>query len=253
MDIKVVRGMIIEFLGVYMLCFMGGFAVNRFVATNHNVELLVNVAWAHVATIFFMICVGGPISGAQYHPGISIALIFTGDQKPLQGILFIVSQLIGSIAAGLSVILMRPKHFEANTGYPQMNAKDITVGQCFGLEFIATFFLAFGVFIGIRTKQSEKVIGAFVASTLTAAINGIGPATGASLNPARNFGPELVSGHFGQIEGWWVYYTACLFAPIVAALLVNYVIYPDGAEEVEVADTQDMKTSIEHSEDYGKV
>jgi len=242
-----------EFMGVFMLCFMGGFALNRISEGKFNeVVKLINVGWAHVGSIFVMINLAGPISGAQFHPGISIGLLAIGEQDAIQTILFIIAQIFGSLAGGLCVGTMQPEesdHWFKNYGYPTLSP-EISLAKGFSYEFFATFFLAFSVFIGVRSQQNEKTIATYVAAVLLASICAIGPATGASLNPARNIGPELLSGDFAQVKGWWIYYTACLFAPVIAAFLVKFVIYPD-AEVAKLK--EETRPNIEHSADYGKV
>ena len=86
--------------------------------------------------------------------------------------------------------------------------------ESFYLEFGLTFFLMLGVLLVSMGKSRE----AWLAPLLLGTIVGLeayfaGPICGASMNPARSFGPALVSGHF---EHLWLY----IAAPIGAAVLI---------------------------------
>lgn len=224
------KEILMEFLGVYVLCLNGGLSVFK-ISEQSPIQAgpmrLINIAFSHGIALFLMICFAGPISGAQFHPGISLTLALTQDQSIIKSIVFILSQIAGSVTAGVSIYFLKPSSFKGeNLGYPVLS-DDVSVTQGFFYEFIATFILVFGVYVGIRTKQSEKIIGVWVACALMMAINSIGPMTGASLNPARTIGPAIAS--YGSISqrGAWIYYVAPTLAAMVAGLSVKYVFYDD--------------------------
>lgn len=224
------KEILVEFLGVFVLCFNGGFSVYRITEqtpiTNGPMRLI-NIAFSHGIALFLMICFGGPISGGQYHPGISLALAITQDQNILQSGIYILAQIAGSISAGVCLYFLKPSTFKGeNLGYPVL-ANDVTITQGFFYEFIATFILVFGVYVGIRTNQNEKIIGIWVACSLMMAINSIGPMTGASLNPARTIGPAIASYGWVTQRGAWIYYVAPTLAAVLAGLSVKYVFYDD--------------------------
>jgi glycerol uptake facilitator-like aquaporin len=75
--------------------------------------------------------------------------------------------------------------------------------QAITLEAIATFFLVFVVFGTCVNPEAPKVGGFAVGLTIAADIIAIGPLTGASMNPARSFGPAVAAGVYeGQIVFW---------------------------------------------------
>ncbi len=90
--------------------------------------------------------------------------------------------------------------------------------QAIVLEAIATFFLVFVVFGTAVDPRGPKVGGFAIGLTVTAGILGIGPLTGGSMNPARSFGPAVVTHIF---EGQIVYWVGPLLGGIVAALLYD--------------------------------
>lgn len=145
----------------------------------------------------------------------------------IQSGVYILSQIAGSISAGVSLYFLKPSSFKGeNLGYPVL-ANDVSEAQGFFYEFFATFILVFGVYVGIRTKQSEKIIGLWVGCALMMAINSIGPMTGASLNPARTIGPAIASYGWMTQRGAWLYYLGPTLGAILAGVLVKFVFYDD--------------------------
>jgi glycerol uptake facilitator-like aquaporin len=98
------------------------------------------------------------------------------------------------------------------------------------LEFIATFFLVFVVFGTAVDPRAPKVGGFAIGLTVAADILAIGPLTGASMNPARSFGPAVASGVF---EGQAVYWIGPLLGGIAAALLYEALFIPHVTEPVD--------------------
>ncbi len=98
----------------------------------------------------------------------------------------------------------------------QSISASINMTQAIILEAIATFFLVFVVFGTAVDPKGPKVGGFAIGLTVTADILGIGPLTGASMNPARSFGPAVVTHLF---EGQAAYWIGPLIGAISAALL----------------------------------
>src|ERR1700750_1597279 len=97
--------------------------------------------------------------------------------------------------------------------------------QAIGLEAIATFFLVFVVFGTAVDPRAPKVGGFAIGLTVTAGILAIGPLTGGSMNPARSFGPAIVTHIF---EGQTAYWIGPLLGGIAAALLYDRLFLPRG-------------------------
>jgi MIP family channel proteins len=226
-----IRAPLVEVLGTFFLCFVGGLAV--YGGNNTYGQSLINVAFAHGFIIFAMICWGGPISGAHYNPAVTVAMMVNGDQKPAEGIIYIVSQFIGSFLAGGLLALSLPDANKDNKNYgtsPELR-ENVSQYQGFILEFIATFTLVLMIVTGVRTKKPEQVIGAYVGITLMSFINGIGPLTGASLNPARTLGPFMFSNGFVPLDSktqpFFVYYVAPILGGVAGGTFSKYVIHSD--------------------------
>lgn len=88
-DMKTIRAILVEGAGTFFLCFVGGLSVYGNGAGYG--EELINVAFAHGLVLFMMIAWGGPITGAQYNPAVTIALIINNEMQWGVGMLHILS------------------------------------------------------------------------------------------------------------------------------------------------------------------
>jgi glycerol uptake facilitator protein len=96
------------------------------------------------------------------------------------------------------------------------------VARAFTAEFVGTFILVFTIFGVIHRKAAAGFAGVAIGLVVFAAIIPVAPTTGASINPARTFGPMLVQQIAGGEVKWEqlpVYLVAELLAGVVAALL----------------------------------
>jgi len=86
--------------------------------------------------------------------------------------------------------------------------------QSFILEFILTFFLML-VIINVAKGSKEQGMFAGLAIGAVVALEAMfaGPICGASMNPARSFGPAIVSGHTGSL---WIYLAATTMGAVSA-------------------------------------
>ena len=99
------------------------------------------------------------------------------------------------------------------------------MAQAFTAEFVGTFILVFTIFGVIHRKAAAGFAGVAIGLVVFAAIIPVAPTTGASINPARTFGPMLVQQIAGGDVKWDqlpVYLAAELLAGIAAALLFGF-------------------------------
>ena len=144
---------------------------------------------------------------------------------------YVIAQVIGAVAAAYALKASFPDAvFVATRGGGQSIALDITGTQAFTLEVIATFFLAFVIFGTAVDQRGPKIGGLAIGLTVTADILAIGPLTGASMNPARSFGPAVASGVF---EAQLLYWAAPIVGGVAASLLYEYLFMKRGPEPVQ--------------------
>ncbi len=199
------RLFISEFIGTFALVFFGAGAV---LADEFSGGALGNVGIAAVfgAVVSGVIYALGPISGAHINPAVSIAFALSGKFAWRKVPWYAAAQFLGAALASflLSVILPSVETFgqtQPHTG----------IWPTFLLEFIFTFFLML-VIIFVSTGSKEQGLMAGLAIGLTVFLEAAmgGPLTGASMNPARSFGPDVAAGDFSNL---WIYF----FAPVLGA------------------------------------
>ncbi len=191
---------------------------------------LVEVALAHGLILAVMVSALMRISG-HFNPAVTLGFLVTQRIEAIMAALYIVAQVLGAVIAGYALKATFPEAvFVATRGGGQTIALDITGVQAFVLEAIATFFLVFVVFGTAVDLRGPKIGGLAIGLTIAADILAIGPMTGASMNPARSFGPAVASGVY---EAQLLYWFAPITGGLIAALLYEYLFMRRGREPVD--------------------
>ena len=212
------RKMLAEAIGTFFLCFAGIAAI---VNAQNN---LLGVALAHGIALSVAVSIFAGISGGHVNPAVTLGFLATGRIKLPLALLYIVSQLVGATLAALACKWMFPADAvaAANLGIP-LPAEWVSLPVLLVTEAILTFLLItaiFGTAVDERAKRM-KIGGFAVGLTVTFDILAGGPVTGASMNPARSFGPALVQGYF---DWHWCYWVAPIVGAVVAALVFEHVL-----------------------------
>ena len=160
-----------------------------------------------LAIILFM----GKVSGAHLNPAVSIAFALRRDFPWWRVPGYIVVQLAGAVLAAW--FLQAVVHVSATYGsnYP---AHGFSNGDAFWMELVLTFGLV-SVILGTASgAQNLGIIGAFGVGAYIALAGLWGsPISGASMNPARTFGPDVVGADF---HAYWVYVAGPLAGAVIA-------------------------------------
>jgi len=191
---------------------------------------LVEVALAHGLVLGVMVSALMRISG-HFNPAVTLGMLAARRIEGMMAAMYIVAQVLGAVIAGYALKASFPEAiFVATRGGGQTVALDITGSQAFLLEAIATFFLVFVIFGTAVDLRGPKIGGMAIGFTVAADILAIGPLTGASMNPARSFGPAVASGVY---EAQLLYLTAPIVGGVIAALLYEYLFMQRGREPVD--------------------
>jgi MIP family channel proteins len=212
------RHFIAEFIGTFALVFVGGAAIMIAKDTNSPAGLL-GIAFAHGLILAVMVSALMRISG-HFNPAVTLGFVVTRRiEIPMAGV-YILAQIIGAIVGAYVLKWTFPfALFEATRGGGQAVALQVTGGQAFLLEFIATFFLVIVVFGTAVDPKAPRIGGLAIGLVVAADILAIGPLTGGSMNPARSFGPAVASGVF---EAQMIFWLAPIAGGLAAALLYEY-------------------------------
>lgn len=219
---EMVRGVVAEFIGTFALVFVGCGSIVLTVPMDPGIGLLI-VACAFATVLIAFVTATMHISGAQFNPAVTIAFALLGTQSWARAGLFIVTQLIAAASAvGMMVLLFgRDADLSAAIDVARHGATLGRFGEAgdavavFGLELLQTFALMFVILAGIADPRAHKLGGFCVGIVVAACIFACGPLTGASLNPARSFGPAL----YGHWEMHWVFWAGPIAGAVLAAIV----------------------------------
>ncbi len=205
---ELVRRAAAEGLAAFALVFAGcGAVVTN--ATQQDALGAVGVSLVFGLVIMAMIYATGHLSGAHINPAVTIAFTLTRHFPVRDAVAYIAAQLAGATAAAL-VLLAAWSDKPAQLG---ATVPTVATGTALLYEVILTALL---MFVIIAVATDTRAVGAAAALAIggTVGLDALfgGPITGASMNPARSFGPALASGTWTD---FWIYVTG----PIAGAAL----------------------------------
>lgn len=217
-----------EFVGTFALVFFITAAVSLYVqppvevAPGQPVQPFIDfsvIGLVHVFALFFLIQTLAVISGAHFNPAVTAALTALRQIKPADAGVYVVVQLAGGIlAALLTKALLSDEGGPVNYGAPMVSPRlDGAILPGMVVELIGTFFLMWAI-VGVAVNPTglKDWAGLVIGGTLGLAVMVLAPLTGAGFNPARSFGPALVSGEFDGIGKFLLVY---VLAPVLGAVL----------------------------------
>ena len=201
---QTLRPLVAEFIGVFMLVFVGGGAMIVNSMTNNGLGV-VGIGAAYGLAMAIAVSVTMAISGGHVNPAITVGLWSVGRIDTRKAGLYIVAQLLAGILAALALKVLFPSGAGSVAQYGALKiAEQTTFTQGLLVEAVLTFFLALSVMGTAVDPAAPKVGGFGIGLTLWMCVLAGGPLTGAALNPARAFGPALIAGDMTSQLAYWV-------------------------------------------------
>jgi MIP family channel proteins len=218
---SLLRRSLAEAVGTFGLVFIGCASVASRYFNEANYGIL-GIAMANAIVFSVMITATMSISGGHLNPAVTIGLLVARRTTGRTAAAYISAQFVGAVFGALLLRFLWPVNLTRaiSLGTPTI-AGNIVVSQAIGIEAVLTFFLVSAVFGTCVNPNAPKVGGFGVGLVLLFDIMVGGNLTGAAMNPARAFGPALVS---GQWVGHAVYWVGPLLGGIIAALLWEHVL-----------------------------
>jgi aquaporin NIP len=156
--------------------------------------------------ILVMVAACGHISGAHFNPAVTIAFALTRHFPWLEVPVYIAGQLLGAVLGALTLRLLFGPVAGLGANLPRGDPF-----QALGLEIFMSALLMFVITsVATDTRASGQTAAIAIGATVALASLFGGPISGASMNPARSFGPALVAGQ-------WLYHWVYWVGPIVGA------------------------------------
>ncbi len=227
MNYRSLRAPAAEFIGTALFVLVGAGSViaNQGSAAGVAIALANGIGLALAVTIML------PISGGHINPAVSFAL-WLGKQIDAMTLgRYVLAQLLGAIVGALLIKATFPASAVrmSSLGTPQV-AGSMGLFSAIALEALFTFFLVSAVYGTVVSPQAQRVAGfAIGLVVLVCALGGGGALTGAVMNPARAFGPALVSWDWHAQAVYWI---GPLLGAAAAAGLWRYLLLPPGATDL---------------------
>lgn len=191
---------IAEIIGTFAIVFCGTGAI----IINQEYDGIIGhsgIAITFGLIVMSMIYALGELSGAHFNPAVSVAFTLSG-KFPLKELLpYVVSQLTGALAASFLLMLLFPMNETLGASLPSG-----TQSQSFVFEFLLSYLLMLVIMnVAHGSKEQGLFAGLAIGGVVALEAMFAGPVCGASMNPARSFGPAIASGHW---ESLWIYFLA---------------------------------------------
>ena len=178
------------------------------------------ISFAFAMAVIMMVYAIGHISGCHINPAVTLTMVATGRMPWRQAPGYLIAQLVGASIGALAIVgVLGHKAVDAGLGIAAYGT-GVGAGQAFLAEAIGTFLLVFVVIGSTDRKAPAGWFGLAIGLAVFAIIIPVAPATGASINPARTFGPMLVGQLFGGTVHW-SQFPVYVLAEIVGGLLAG--------------------------------
>jgi MIP family channel proteins len=212
-----------EFLGTLLLVFFISAVVSLYgpEPSPQNPNPFVDfgvIGLVHVLLLFVLIQTLAIVSGAHFNPAVTVALTALRQIKVPDAVIYIVAQLAGAVAGALITkgILLDEGETE---NYGATTVSDLIEGSAFTgmiVEALGTFFLVWAIIgVAVHPRAAKDWAAFAIGGALGMGVMVFGPLTGAGFNPARTFGPAIVSGT------WDDFFVTYLIGPILGALVAS--------------------------------
>lgn len=213
------RAIAAEFLATLFFVFVGtGAAVGatEVLGSGLDSSALIVIALAFGLGIVIAVAWTANISGGHINPAVTLAMIIAKKITVPLGVAYMVAQFAGAAIASFLLLLCMPDAVDDNLGR-QALAEGMANGEGLLLEILMTAFFVIVIFNVALSNKGWGLNAPIAIGLAIAVIHLIGvPFTGASVNPARSFGPDLVTGEW---DDFWIY----VVGPFVGAAVAAFV------------------------------
>jgi aquaporin Z len=216
MERDYLRRGVAEFVGTFALIFVaaGGAAFAR---------TPTDLALANGLVIAVMVSAFAFISGGFFNPAVTLGFLVTRRISPLLAGWYWILQFGAAALAALLLKWVLPTGAQ-NAGHLGVPALGTGVGAGPGvvIEAVLTFFLVWVIFASAVDERGsfKQIAGLAIGFVIAFDVLMAYALTGAAMNPARAFGPQLVGDHWAN---WWVWYIGPFAGGVIAAALYELV------------------------------
>jgi glycerol uptake facilitator protein len=218
---------IAEFVGTLLLVFFVTAVFSLYVDPDPRVFTDFSViGLVHAFVLFGLIQTRAVISGAHFNPAVTVVMTVLRQIKPPDAVIYIVAQLAGGVAGALlTKALLLDEGEDVDYGATLVSDRrlegDILPGMV--AEALGTFFLVWVIVgVAVNPRATKEWAALAIGAALGMGVMVLAPLTGAGFNPARSFGPAIVSGEFGGADTFLLVY---VLAPVIGAVVAGFLYF----------------------------
>src|SRR3982750_1955921 len=155
---------------------------------------LLGISFAFGLIITALVYAIGKVSGCHINPAVTFSLAATKRFPWREVPAYWASQVVGAVLGGFAIwAVFSHRGIDLGVGQTSFNQDSTTWASAIFAEGIGTFMLMYAILGIVDSRSPGDFAGIVIGGVVVAIIMVVGPVTGASLNPARAFGPELIS------------------------------------------------------------
>ncbi|KAM4702070.1 aquaporin-2-like [Discoglossus pictus] len=215
------RSLFAEFLGTLLFVFIG---LGSALTWPSALPSILQIALTFGLGIGTIVQTVGHISGAHLNPAVTVAFLVGSQISLLKAVFYILAQMLGAVAGAGLLYEFTPADVRGSFAVNSL-ANDITPGQGFAVELFLTMQLVLCVFGSTDSRRTDSVGSPAISIGFSVTLGHLIGIyfTGCSMNPARSFGPALIT---GQFDNHWVFWVGPIVGAIFASLIYNYLLFP---------------------------
>ncbi|XP_042303536.1 aquaporin-5-like [Sceloporus undulatus] len=221
-SIKFARAVVCEFVATVIFIFI---ALGSAFKWPLELPSVLQISLSFGLTISTLVQAFGHVSGTHINPAVTVAY-FVGNQiSAIRLAFYVVLQLLGAIIGAGILYAVTPRHVRGTLALNDLSL-DTSPGEALVVEIILTFTVVMCIFSATDKRRTDSrgnsALSIGLAVTM-AHLMGI-YYTGCSINPARSFGPAVITGTFSGAH--WVFWFGPIFGGSLASVVYNYILYP---------------------------
>ncbi|KAM4702069.1 aquaporin-2-like [Discoglossus pictus] len=162
----------------------------------------------------------GHISGAHLNPAVTFAFLISAQISFAQAVFYIIAQMLGAVVASAFLYELAPPDIIGSFGV-NGPVNGVSNGQAFAIEIVLTLQLVLCIFASTDGRRNDNTGSPAISIGLSVTLGHLLGIyyTGCSMNPARSFGPALITGHF---DNHWIFWVGPLTGAACGCLIYNH-------------------------------
>ncbi|XP_073469245.1 aquaporin-2-like [Aquarana catesbeiana] len=216
------RAVFAEFFATLLFVLFGLGSALNWPGTSPNV---LQIALAFGLGIGTLIQAFGHVSGAHINPAVTLAFMVGSQMSFLRAVFYVGAQLLGAVSGAAILQDLTPLEARGNLSINGL-FNNTNAGKAFTIELLLTLQLVLCIFASTDDRRTDNMGSPALSigfSVTFGHLLGI-YYTGCSMNPARSFGPAVITGNF---TAHWVFWLGPMLGAVLGSLIYHYILIPN--------------------------